>query len=352
MMEYSSDILALIPARSGSKSIAHKNIRVFAGKPLIAHSIAQAKACPAVTRTIVSTDSEHYAALARDYGAETPFLRPAEIAGDASTDLEVFQHALRWLAEHEGRVPELCLHLRPTHPNRRITDLTGAIEALRTHPEWDSVRSVVPAPETPFKMWFRGADGVLVPVIQTDITEAHSRPRQSLPATFLQNASVDVIRSCTILEQNSIAGRRIGSFIMEEYHDIDTHGQFAAAEASFAWRDGVPRGRTFCVDIDGVIATITPNNNYNLARPLVDNIRRVNRLRDGGNRIVLFTARGSATGIDWAEVTRQQMRDWGVLHDDLRFGKPAADFYIDDRMLSLASLQELDRVLETKPQIQ
>lgn len=341
-MEYSREVLALIPARSGSKSIPHKNVRPFAGKPLLAHSIEQARACPAITRTMVSTDSEDYAALARQFGAEVPFLRPAEISGDASTDLEVFQHALRWLVAKEGKAPELCVHLRPTHPNRRVADITAAIELLRTHQAWDSVRSVVPAPEPPFKMWFRATDGELAPVVTTDIPEAHSRPRQTLPATFLQNASIDVIRSRTILEKNSIAGACIGSIVLEQFHDIDTPGQMAAAEADFAWRDGVPTGRTFCCDIDGVLATLTPGNDYNLAGPMTDNIRRINRLHAAGNRIVLFTARGSMTGIDWTAVTQRQMREWGVAHHDLRFGKPAADYYIDDRMLSLAALAALD----------
>jgi CMP-N,N'-diacetyllegionaminic acid synthase len=130
-VNYSPDVLALIPARSGSKSLPHKNIRPFAGKPLLAHSILQAKACPAVDRVIVSTDSEEYAAIARDYGAEVPFLRPADISGDAATDLQVFQHALGWLAERERAVPGYCVHLRPTHPNRKVSDLASAIAALR-----------------------------------------------------------------------------------------------------------------------------------------------------------------------------------------------------------------------------
>ncbi|MBL9188104.1 MAG: acylneuraminate cytidylyltransferase [Opitutaceae bacterium] len=348
-MVYSAEILALIPARSGSKSIPHKNVQPFAGKPLLAHSIEQARACPAITRVIVSTDSEAYAEIARRFGAEVPFLRPAGISGDASTDLEVFQHALRWLVEKEGRAPELCVHLRPTHPNRRVADITAAIDRLHAHPEWDSVRSVVPAPEPPFKMWFRSATGELTPVVTTDIPEAHSRPRQTLPAAFLQNASIDIIRSRTILEKNSIAGATIGSILLEEFHDIDTPGQLAAAEADFAWREGVPTGKTFCCDIDGVLATLVPNHDYTLAGPMVENIGRLNRLHAAGNRIVLFTARGSMTGIDWAELTRRQMRDWGVAHHELRLGKPAADYYIDDRMLSLAALAGLDRVSDSPP---
>ncbi len=93
---------------------------------------------------------------------------------------------------------------------------------------------------------------------------------------------------------------------------------------------------TFVVDIDGVIASLTPDNDYAKATPQSATITAINRLYDAGHRIVLFTARGSATGIDWSEVTRGQMDSWGVRYHDLRFGKPAADFYIDDRMLSVA----------------
>lgn len=343
-MIYSSAIIALIPARSGSKSIPHKNIRPFAGKPLLVHSIEQARACPRVDRVIVSTDSEEYASIARAHGAETPFLRPAEISSDTATDLEVFQHALRWLQAQEGTVPATCVHLRPTHPNRTPADIARAIDLLEAHPEWDSVRSVVPAPEPPFKMWFIGDEGELRPVVQTDIPEAHSRPRQSLPPAFLQNACVDVIRARTILELNSIAGRRIGAMRMEQFHDIDTLEQFAAAESAFRWGGGLPRGKTFVVDIDGVLATITPGNDYNLAGPMRENIARVNRLYAAGNKILLYTARGTMTGIDWRATTERQMREWGVLHHELRLGKPAADYYIDDRMLSLVELASLDRV--------
>lgn len=343
-LSYTKGILALIPARSGSKSIPHKNVREFAGKPLMAHSIEQARQCSLVTRVMVSTDSEEYAAIARAHGAETPFLRPAEISGDTATDFQAFHHALNWLAAHEGRVPEFVVHLRPTHPSRSPAQIAAAIRLLLAHPEWDSVRSVVPAPETPYKMWFRQENGSLEPVIKTDIPEAHSRPRQTLPATFLQNACIDVIRSRTVLEKGSIAGTSIGAYVMDVLHDIDTPAQLAAAESAFRWTLGLPNNKTFVVDIDGVIASITPANDYNQAGPLSANITRLNRLFDAGNRIILFTARGYVTKIDWAEVTRRQLAEWGVRHHELHFGKPAADFYVDDKMLSLVELAALDSV--------
>ncbi len=113
-----TEILALIPARGGSKGIPRKNIRSFAGYPLIAWSIAAAKQSELVTRVIVSTDDEEIAAVARECGAETPFLRPAEFAQDNTTDLPVFEHALQWLEENEGYQPEIVVQLRPTSPIR------------------------------------------------------------------------------------------------------------------------------------------------------------------------------------------------------------------------------------------
>ncbi len=340
-LSYADEVLALIPARSQSKGIPDKNVRDFCGKPLLAHAIEQARACPLVARVIVSTDSERYAEIARSFGAETPFLRPPEISRDESTDLECFRHALAWLARHEGRVPELCVHLRPTHPNRTPALIAQAIELLRSHPEWDSVRSVAPAPESPFKMWLPRPDGTIEPALTGELEDAHSRPRQTLPPAYLSNGSVDVVRSRTILDKHSIAGDRVGALLMAESHDIDTPEQMARAAAAFLRSRGLPEGKTFCIDIDGVIATTVADQEYARAEPLRDRIACVNRLYDRGNRIVLFTARGSLTGRDWQETTRRQLAEWGVRHHELRFGKPAADFYVDDRMLSLAELAAL-----------
>ena len=179
-MARQAEVLALIPARSGSKSVPDKNVRLVAGKPLLAHSIEHALAAPSITRTLVSTDSEAYAALAREYGAEVPFLRSAEFAQDLSTDLEVFTHALAWLQEHEDYLPDVCVHLRPTSPVRRIEDIEAVIRILLENKNLHSVRSVYPASDPPFKMWFRDEQGLLSSVVQTEIEEAHSLPRQLL----------------------------------------------------------------------------------------------------------------------------------------------------------------------------
>lgn len=341
------EVLALIPARSGSKSIPHKNIRMIGGKPLLAHSIGHARESRSVTRTIVSTDSEAYAELAREWGAETPFLRAANISGDHSTDLQLFEHALDWLKRNENYRPDLCVHLRPTHPVRNPEDIDHMVEVLHSNPDFDSVRSVVPAPETPFKMWFRNSEGVLTPVVQTQIREAYNQPRQCLPETYLQNASIDVVRSAVITEQHSMTGARVFGYLMQNSYDIDTEDQFGRAEAlmaAAACQESTSTSRsrkTFVIDIDGVIATLVPSLKYENAGPNLEVIRIVNFLYQQGHRIILFTARGTLTGQDWADLTRRQLDSWGVMHHELRFGKPAADYYLDDKLLSISDLKAL-----------
>ncbi len=331
------EILALIPARSGSKSVPDKNVRTVAGKPMLAHSIEQALACEPISRCVVSTDSEHYAAVAREYGAEVPFLRPEELSGDLSTDLETFAHALAWLKDHEGYEPEVCVHLRPTYPTREVSDICAMIEILLNDSELDSVRSIVPSPETPYKMWRREEDGIITPAAEPDIHEAFNMPRQMLPQFFLQNACIDVLRARVITEQGSMTGRRIHGYIMETCEDVDTPADMASARKAARGTLG-SEPKTFVFDIDGCIATITKDLDYTLAEPIHSTIRHINTLYEAGHHIVLFTARGSLSGIDWQSVTADQMKKWGVKHHELRLGKPAADYYIDDKMLALEDL--------------
>src|SRR5512145_2606205 len=134
------DILALIPARGGSKSIPRKNICDLAGHPLIAYSISAGLQSKLVTRTIVSTDDEEIAAVAREFGAETPFLRPAEFAQDNTTDLPVFEHALEWLEANENYQPEIVIQLRPTSPIRPRDCVDSAVSLLLAHADADCVR--------------------------------------------------------------------------------------------------------------------------------------------------------------------------------------------------------------------
>lgn len=301
---------------------------------MLAWSVEQAVQCKEIDRVLVSTDSPDYARIAESFGAEVPFLRPSELAGDFSTDFEVFEHVLKELAK-SGYQPDIIVHLRPTSPLRRISDISAMVNLMWENPDWDSVRSVVKAPETPYKMWTI-QEGELNPIANLPgIDEPYNSPRQILPQAYIQNACIDVTRYQTIMNQHSMTGKRIGAYVMEEFLDIDETKDLAAA---FRMDFSQCRDQTFCFDIDGVIAHISPNNDYKLALPHTANIARVNQLFDQGNQIILFTARGSKTGIDWHETTRLQMTSWGVKFHELRLGKPAADYYVDDRAIELNQL--------------
>ena len=218
------DILTIIPARGGSKGIPRKNIRLFAGYPLIAWSIAAAHQSKMVTRTIVSTDDEEIAAIARSFGVETPFLRPTELAQDQTTDLPVFEHALQWLDVNEDYHPDVVVQLRPTSPIRPRDCVDNAIKVLLAHPDSDSVRGVVPAGQNPHKMW-RLPDGENAPmknlVDVVGIPEPYNAPRQILPNIYWQTGHIDVIRPSTILNKKSMSGDRIYPFIINPRYSVD-----------------------------------------------------------------------------------------------------------------------------------
>ena len=217
------EVLAVIPARGGSKGIPRKNIKDFAGFPLIAYSIAAAKQSKLVTRVIVSTDDEEIAGIARQWGAETPFLRPAEFARDNTLDLPVMQHCLSWLRENEGYQPDMVLWLRPTSPIRPKSCLDEAVQLLLDHPEADSVRGVVGAGQNPFKMWTIDADtGALKPLLTVEgIKEPYNAPRQALPEAFWQTGHIDSIWTKTILEKGSMTGDVIFPLMIDPRYTVD-----------------------------------------------------------------------------------------------------------------------------------
>jgi len=216
------NILALIPARGGSKGIPRKNVRLIAGRPLIAYSIAHALQSQLIGRVIVSTDDEEIATAARAAGAEVPFLRPAEFAQDLSPDLDVFRHALQWLRENEQYTPELVVHLRPTGPVRRIELIDDAIGRMLAAPQADALRSVSVPTLTPYKMW-RLENGFLKPLVSVPgVAEPHSMPRQMLPEVYWQNGYVDIVRARTILEKNSMTGDALLPFIVtDRIYELD-----------------------------------------------------------------------------------------------------------------------------------
>ena len=231
-------VLALIPARGGSKAIPRKNLLEILGKPLIAYSIEHALTSRHITRTIVTTDDPEIARVARAFGADVPFMRPAEFAQDLSPDVDAFRHALSWLAEHEGYQCELVVHLRPTGPVRRVELIDKAIETILGRPDADSLRSVSVPTETPYKMW-RITDGLLAPILGLPgVAEPYCQPRQSLPEVFWQNGYVDIVRPRVVLDQGLMCGRKILPFAIDEpIFEIDYVENIPAVEAALARLD-------------------------------------------------------------------------------------------------------------------
>lgn len=231
-------VLAVIPARGGSKSISKKNIKLLDGHPLVAYSIAAAEQSASVTRTVLSTDSLEIADVARHYGLDVPFLRPAALAGDRVRDLPVIGHVLDWLEKHDGYIPEIVVHLRPTNPLRPPSCVDDAVTLLKQHPEADSVRGVAVPGQHPYKMWRLGADGCLTPLLEE--AEKHTNvPRQELPTPYWHSGHIDVVRTATIREQQSLTGDRILPLRIGESYavDIDTIEDWERAEWIFRHRE-------------------------------------------------------------------------------------------------------------------
>jgi len=219
--------------------VPRKNIIILNGKPMIAWAIEHALASKLISRVIVSTDDEEIARIAKDYGAEVPFLRPAELAGDYSLDVEFHRHALEWLQEHENYIPDMVLNLRPTPPSRLSATIDRAIELFFNHPEADSLRSVHLASETPFKMWVIDENGYMKHVAPLPgVWEPYNQPRQKLPLAYWQDGYIDISRPRVILELNSTTGNVILPFIVDEQAiDIDNPDEIGAVEAQLRERE-------------------------------------------------------------------------------------------------------------------
>jgi CMP-N-acetylneuraminic acid synthetase len=237
------DVLAIIPARGGSKSLPRKNVVDFLGHPLIWWSVRAGLEAATVTRVIVSTDDTEIAEVAAASGAEVPFLRPAALAADDTRDLPVFQHALEWLAERESYRPDLVVQLRPTSPLRPAGLVDEGVRLLADEPDAHSVRAVCEPLSNPYKMW-RIEDDRLVPLLTADLPEPYNAPRQHLPATYWQIGLLDVVRPAVVLG-GSMSGEVILPIVVDQAWAVDIddaaslrRGEEAAAQSALADRVG------------------------------------------------------------------------------------------------------------------
>ena len=220
-------IYAIVPARAGSKGIADKNIRELGGHPLLAWSIAAAKKSQFINRVFISTDSDKYAAIAVRYGAEAPFLRPAVLAGDSSSDRDFFVHALDWLQEHESVVPDIWVHLRPTTPLRDPKLIDEAIIQFTNEPSATSLRSAHEAPESPAK-WFKlNDDGSFSGLMGNTWL---NMPRQECPKGYNPDGYVDLVRSERIRASEDMYFPRMLAYVSPPVREVDTAEDMAYLE--------------------------------------------------------------------------------------------------------------------------
>jgi N-acylneuraminate cytidylyltransferase len=214
------NILALIPARGGSQRVPRKNIRILGKKPLIAYTIEAAKKSEHINRIVVSTDYEDIASVAKQYGAEVPFLRPEEISQSDSTEMDFFEHILHWFEDNEQYVPDLIVLLYPTSPFRKSESIDKALELMMKHPEADSLRSVRLCSEHPYKMWII-ENGYLQPFVHMENANIHTLSYKLLPTVYIQNASIYITKPSTIRDKKSPIGAVVLPFVMDERESID-----------------------------------------------------------------------------------------------------------------------------------
>jgi len=225
---------AIIPARGGSKGVPKKNVKLLGGYPLIAYSIAAAKLSKKTARVVVSTESKEIAEIAEQFGAEVPFLRPAELAGDRSPDIDFVNHAIDWFRDHDTQQPEFFVHLRPTTPLRDPALVDAAIREIVANDRATALRSVQELAEPPWKM-FMIEDGYLAGFFPGDPRpEYYNLPRQVFPKAYHPNGYVDILRTGWVKETKTLHGPRMIGFVTPCTIEVDTPADFDQLEYTLA----------------------------------------------------------------------------------------------------------------------
>jgi len=238
-MESHKEILALIPARSGSKRIPRKNIRELWSKPLLAYSIETAMHSQVINRVICTTDDLEIAEIARQYGAEVPFIRPKELAADRSTDAEFYLHALAWLQEHESYSPDVIANFRPTNPLRRLEVVDDLLNTLLKRNDVDSIRTVNRFPFSLFKLrTINSESGLLECPVTIPRKGPFNTTIQSFPESFVCNGYLDATWVEAVLRTKTSLGKKMLPYILDEIPiDLDTEEDWSNLLSSYTSYD-------------------------------------------------------------------------------------------------------------------
>ena len=222
-------IIAIIPARGGSKSIPRKNIKLLAGKPLIAHTIETALKCKLLDRVIVSTDDKEIAAISKKHGAEVPFMRPRELALDSTPMLPVLQHAVSFIEQNEKSHVDIVVLLQPTSPFREVSDIENCVKKLKNE-KADSVVTVCEAEHNPYFVMMKFQNDNLVPFLTT---EKPIIRRQDAPKVYRLNGAVYAVRRNVLMNENKLFTDNTKAVIMPQERSIDFNRQLDFEFAEF-----------------------------------------------------------------------------------------------------------------------
>ena len=232
-------ILGIVTARGGSKGVPGKNIKNLAGKPLIAYTIESAKKSGVFDRIILSTDDPKIAEVAKQYGCEIPFMRPAELAADATQHLPVLRHAVQWLKENEGYYADYSMSLHPTSPLRQPEHIKEAAEII-TSTGADSVLGVSPVPGhyTPYRSMTKDAEDRLVLINGQPVRKRIMR-RQDLPESYASNGMIYLFKTDNLFkyqEDAGMLGDDVRALVVDPKYnvDIDTPADWEIAEILMA----------------------------------------------------------------------------------------------------------------------
>lgn len=236
-------ILGIIGARSGSKSIPDKNIYPLLGKPLIGWIIESAAKSKYINKLVCSTDSEDYAKIARAYGAETPFIRPKELANDTASDIDFLTHCVNWLEQNQNWKADIILRLPPTTPLCKTESIDACIEILLNDPQATSCRTIAKAPKHPGKLWKIDGDQLL-PYIEKSFfgfEEPSNVARQLLKPEAYCHIDVIAVSYNTLIKQKLLTGEKVRFVELDQKDavDIDSEIDFIKAEILLKRRLGI-----------------------------------------------------------------------------------------------------------------
>lgn len=332
-------VVALIPIRSGSKSIPNKNIKNLLGKPLFYWVTNSALNSTLVDKVVISTDSKEYAEI-----VSSTFSNTVEIhirSKDTSTDEASTESVIiEYLNQSSLSKSDDLILLQATSPMTTSNDINSAISKYRKG-EFSSLLSVVKMKRF---IWKESESGK----IQPSNYFPKLRPRrQDMSGEFVENGAIYINSIGNILRDKCrLSGPNYGMYIMDEdtFFEIDEPSDWNVVERKMTIKMNL---LNIYIDIDKTICNLSETD-YSKASPIKEAINKANELYDNGHRIVYWTARGTVTGIDWKELTVKQLEDWGAKYHELKMGKPAYDLFIDDKNINSNNWwKDVDEVIES-----